>query len=298
MDLRQIQALLTIVETQSLNKAAARLGLSQPALTKSIQRLEETYGVKLFRRDARGMTLTEFGEILRPYAQTAMLSLEQAARQIETLRKGTGARLTIAAAPLLASQLFPAAVVVFNKKRPASHVRIVAQNDGLIEGLANGKYDLVITVIEDSIAVKGLTQHFLFNDRLVLACRTDHPLLKKRRVTPRDLMQYEWVHSESRTWHHRRIERYFEEAGLTLPPATIQSRAPTILKGIIGCSDHITIMTRLGVDPEVVAGTLGFIELHSPLMSRPIGVIWRDNDVLSTDAKSFIEALERAKPRI
>jgi DNA-binding transcriptional LysR family regulator len=244
------------------------------------------------------MTLTQFGEILRPYAQTAMLSLDQAARQIEVLRKGTTASITIAAAPLLASQLFPPAVIAFKKKRSAAQVRIVAQSRGLIEGLLAGDYDVAVTVLEDSIAAKGLTQHFLFNDRLVLTCRADHPLLKKKRVTPQDLMQCKWVHSESQTWHHRRLERYFEEAGLTIPPATIQSRAPTILKGIISCSDHVAVMTRLGVEPEVAAGTLGVIELRSPLMSRPIGVIWRNDNILSSDLQSFITALERTKPRL
>ncbi|HVY56481.1 MAG TPA: LysR family transcriptional regulator, partial [Xanthobacteraceae bacterium] len=90
MDLaRQFQNLLMVIEKGSLGKAAEALHISQPALTKSMRRLEDQLGVPLFYRDARGMRPTVYGEALHAHAQGIAIGIDQALRDIAALRAGS-----------------------------------------------------------------------------------------------------------------------------------------------------------------------------------------------------------------
>jgi DNA-binding transcriptional LysR family regulator len=293
MDIRQFRAFLAVIETGSLNKASQLLHVSQPALTKRIRRMEEQLGVRLFDRGARGMQPTPYAETLRSYAQAATSGMEQVLARIAALKSGTRGTLTVAGAPLTASTLFPEALVALKQERPEFDVRIVSQSRSLREGLLARDYELIATVLDEDASTKGLTQHFLFNDRLVIVARPGHRLLKGKKLTPEILQRCSWVYAEQNTWHRSRLQRYFEEAGLALPVATIECRAPAILKAIVACSDHVGLVTRLGVQAEVSAGVLEMFEIDSPLMARPIGLFWRERDALSPPAKAFIAILER-----
>jgi len=121
--------------------------------------------------------------------------------------------------------------------------------------------------------------------------RPDHPAAKIRKVNPHALSKYKWAMAGADTWHHGRLKLYFEQAGLPLPRAGIQSRDPNILKSVIMVSDHIGVVARLGVEKEIEQGLLKAIDLSSPLMNRPIGIVWRENEVLSPAAQAFIANL-------
>ena len=97
MDLRQFRNVIAVIETGSLGKAAELLHISQPALTKSIQRLEERLGVPLFYRDARGMRPTLYGDAFRAHAQAISIGVSQAVQEIEALKAGSEGIIKIAA---------------------------------------------------------------------------------------------------------------------------------------------------------------------------------------------------------
>ena len=88
MNIRQFKALLAVIETGSLNKAAQQLRVSQPALTKSIQRLEAQLGVRLFARGRSGMRPTPYAEMLRSYAEAATSGLGQVRAKIDAVKSG------------------------------------------------------------------------------------------------------------------------------------------------------------------------------------------------------------------
>lgn len=293
MHIQQLKALLAVIETGSLNKAARQLRISQPALTKGIQRLEAQLGVPLFTRHKSGMQPTPYADMLQSYAQAVTSGLGQVLSKIETAKNGHRSSLAVAGAPLMASILFPKALVRLKQQLPNVQVRVVTQSRNLIEGLFDGDYELAVTALDEKTAAMKLSQHFLFNDRLVIATRPDHPLLKARKVTPELLQRCQWVYSGEQTWHRHRLERYFQDAGIAQPPAEIECRAPAVQKAIIACSDQIGLVTRMGVRADVAAGTLKTFEIDSPLMARPIGFLWKQETTLSAPAKLFIQSVER-----
>src|SRR3954469_18990341 len=104
MDLRHLRNMLAVMEEGSLGKAAQRLNVSQPALTKSIQRLEEHLGVRLFDREVRGMKPTFYAESLKGYAKAACIGMTEAETQIAALRDGTEGIITVAGPPFVMSE--------------------------------------------------------------------------------------------------------------------------------------------------------------------------------------------------
>jgi DNA-binding transcriptional LysR family regulator len=292
MDLRHLRNMLAVMEEGSLGKAAERLNISQPALTKSIQRLEEQLGVRLFERKSRGMEATSYADSLRAYAQSACVGMSEAVKQINALRSGTEGVVTVAGPPLIASELLPDVLVRLSAERPNLQLRVVSQNQELFTSLLDGKFNLVVAMLYNEMPKSGLTKRWLFDDRLVLVMRPDHPAAKLKKVKAQDLLGYKWVFAESSTWHRRRLELYFGQSGLGMPRACIESREPAILKSIIMKSDHIGVVAKLGVEKEIAQGLLTAIEIDSPFMMRPIGIVQRANEMPSPAVTAFIRIIE------
>ena len=292
MDVRHLRNMLAVIEEGSLGRAAQRLNISQPALTKSIQRLEEHLGIPLFERESRGMKPTFFAESLKGYAKAACIGVAEAERQIAALRKGTEGTITIAGPPVIMTELLPEALVRIAQERPRLQVRVVSQNKGLFTELLDGKSSLVIAMLYNEIPKRGLATHWLFDDRLVLAMRPDHPLGRRRKIKPSDLLNQKWVFSENDNWSQRRLKLYFEQDGLALPRAQVETRDPAVTKSFIMISDHIGMLARLGIEREISRGLLKCIEIDSPLMLRPIGIIRRENEPISPAIDFLIRIIE------
>jgi DNA-binding transcriptional LysR family regulator len=284
--------MLAVMEEGSLGKAADKLHISQPALTKSIQRLEEQLGVKLFERKARGMEATSYAESLSAYAQSACVGMTEAIKEIKALKNGTEGVITVAGPPMIASELLPDVAVRLAAERPNLQLRIVSQNQELFTDLLAGKFTLVVAMLYNEMPKLGLTKRWLFDDRLVLVMRPDHPAAKLKKLKPQDLLSYTWAFSDNDTWHRRRLELYFEQFGLGMPRASIESREPAILKSVIMKSDHVGVLARIGVEREIEQGLLKAVEIDSPFMMRPIGIVRRENDLPSPAVNAFVRILE------
>jgi DNA-binding transcriptional LysR family regulator len=292
MDIRHLRNMLAVMEEGSLGKAAQRLHISQAALTKSIQRLEEQLGVRLFDREARGMKPTFYADSLRGYAKAACIGMAEAESQIASLRNGTEGVITVAGPPLIVTEFLPQVLVKLSEERPKLQVRVVGQNRELFTDLLEGHFNLVVAMLYDELPKQGLSKQWLFDDRLVLVMRPDHPLARRRKVKPSDLIDQKWVVGDSDTWSQHRLRLYFEQAGLTLPRARFESRNPEVLKSIIMISDHIGMIARLGVEKELANGLLKAIEIDSPFLLRPIGIVRRESDPISPAVKSFVRIIE------
>jgi DNA-binding transcriptional LysR family regulator len=280
MDLRHLRNMLAVIEEGSLGKASVRLNVSQPALTKSIQRLEEHLGVRLFERDSRGMKPTLYADSLQGYAKAACAGMVEAEGRIRSLRSGTEGVLKVAAPPLIATEFLPRSLIPLSNERPNLKVEVISQNKNLFVDLLEGQFNIVVAMLYEELPWEGLSKHWLF--------------AKRKGLRIADLLEEKWVFTSGDTWSNRRVRLYFEQNGMTQPRTRIESRNPAVLKSIISISDHVGIISRLGVERELEAGALKAVELDSPLMQRPIGVVRREIEPASPAVKSLIGLLETA----
>ena len=184
----------------------------QPALTKAIQRLEAEVGVRLFTRDRFGMRPTLHAEMLRPCAEAVTSGLTQTLAKIKTSKSGERSSLRVSGAPHKMEVLFPKALVKLKQQLPNLQLRVVTTTRDLIAGLIDGEYDLAVTALDERIGTTKLNRHFLFNDRLVIATRPNHPLSRFKKITPEILKDLQWIYSGEPTWHRRRLD-FFSGGG-------------------------------------------------------------------------------------
>jgi DNA-binding transcriptional LysR family regulator len=277
MDLKQLRNLAAVLDAGSIGKAAAQLHISQPALSKSIRRLEEELGVLLFERDGRGVQPTRYAEGLRDYANSASFGLAQAMADIQALKSGTEGIVSLAGPQAIAEQLFGACAARIVRARPKLQLRITITSTELFSGLVAGQYDLVVAALYEEATEAGLARRLLFDDRFVAIVRPGHKLLALPHPEPRDLASQPWIFGPVGTLHRRRLEQFFNVAGLPLPRAAIECRSTEVIKSIVMATDHLALMSRMGAAAEISDGRLQAIELDSPFLTRPIGILWRQD---------------------
>jgi DNA-binding transcriptional LysR family regulator len=286
----QFRNLLMVIEKGSLGKAAEALRISQPAMTKSIRRLEEQLGVPLFDRGARGMRPTLYGNVLRAHAQGITIGIEQALRDIAALRAGSEGTVRVAAGPIMTNEILVKAVLRLMRDRPKLRINIHTAIGNTDEDLVEGKHDLVLALLPPGDPPSWLAQEPIFDDRVALIARRGHPLVRRKRVDLRDLSKASWVLPAAGHYHRRRLESVFEAERLPYPVPTIECGSTDFIKKIVAESEHLGVIAAMGLVREESA-TLSEVPLNSPLMIRSIGVMWRKNAFLSQPCLLLIRAL-------
>src|SRR5881409_4097748 len=122
MLLAQLEAFSEVARLGNVSRAAETLSVTQPALTARLQGLERELEVDLFVRGARGMTLTDAGRALLPYAQRAIAQVLDGQKAVEDLRSGKVGELVLAAAPAVSTYVLPTVLKAFQTSHP--HVRM------------------------------------------------------------------------------------------------------------------------------------------------------------------------------
>ncbi|ROO34029.1 LysR family transcriptional regulator [Pseudomonas sp. 7SR1] len=170
---RQLRAFILIAETSSFTRTAEQLHLSQPALSYSIRRLEETMGLALLARNTRSVELTPAGEHFLPQARRMLRDMDDAvrdARDTLSLSRGT---LRLGALPTAAASFLPVVIASFQREHPGIRVSVLDGRAGEIMGwVQRGEVDAGITSLPDDLS--GLSFVRLLDDNLVLLAHKDH----------------------------------------------------------------------------------------------------------------------------
>src|SRR5437667_4930543 len=187
--------LLAVSKAGNLSAAARDLSVSQPALTKSVRKLEQQYGAALFDRAARGMVLTPSGAALLTHARLIEAQCRFADAEIEALAHGEAGTIRIGAGPYWGRALVPLAVARLQARFPRLRVDLeVGVNTITLPKLFAGDLDFVMSALPDPTTLPaGIAMEDFGEFHLRVVAGDQHPLHRKRRVTAADLARYAWV---------------------------------------------------------------------------------------------------------
>ncbi|KAA1260204.1 Hydrogen peroxide-inducible genes activator [Rubripirellula obstinata] len=164
--------------------AAESVGMSQPAISRSIARLEEDFGQPLLERGTRQVTLTDAGILLRSRAQQVLSILEDAKAEIND--DGETGRIRVGAIPTIAPYLLPSLLKKFATRFPAAHVGVEEDTtEHLSKRLTHGEIDIAIMALP--ISEKYLQVETLFEEELLLVMPADHALAEKKQIRASDI---------------------------------------------------------------------------------------------------------------
>lgn len=190
MDFDQLRQFLAVARLKNISRAAEAMSISQPAMSRSIQRLEEDFGQALLERRARSVSLTDAGELLQGRAEQIVSILEDTKAQITD--DGRTGRLKLGVIPTIAPYFLPGFLKGFREEFPGAEVVIHEETtDILLAGCKQGEIDLALLALP--IAAKHVDTEELFKEDLLLAMPKGHPLSKKKRIVIEDLQPYPFV---------------------------------------------------------------------------------------------------------
>ena len=299
MELRDIEYFAVVAEHGHLGRAAEALGLSTPALSKSLRRLEEEMQAKLVSRTPKGVELTAEGSALLAHVRPLRLSLHDITQEVADLKKGRSGHLRLGATPAAADNLLPAALGALFAGAPRATVSVTVApgNPSLVASLRNGQQDLILIGLATP-PYEGIMQEHLYDDEFVPYGSGNHRLAKIQRVKIADLAQEAWALPALEGLVHKWLHRVFEDNGLPPPRVTLLGGPMQIRLQAIGSSSLLGIAPRRIVRQAATRLRLTEIPVKGLVWTRQIGVGYRKGAYLSPVARRFIEILKATAKEI
>jgi DNA-binding transcriptional LysR family regulator len=283
-----LRAFVAVVDLEGFHRAAEALNLSQPALSRRIQRLEAAVGAALLERTTRRVALTTVGREFLPLVRRMLDEFDSslfAMRDVGRERRGL---ISLACVPTAAFYFLPSVIARFNEQYPNIRFRILdlSANEGL-ESVARGEVEFGINLLGASDP--ELTFEPLIEDPFVLACRRDHPLAQRRSLSWSDLEGQPLV-AVSRTSGNRiLLDAALVRTGVSLSWSYEVTHLSTSL-GLVEAGLGISVLPQLATPqaehPIIVTRPIG-----NPEVSRTIGVVRRRGGRLAPAAERFLEML-------
>ena len=293
IDLRLLQHASTLARHRNFARAAEALGLSQPALSRSIAGLEATLGVKLFDRTRQGVAPTPFGERLLARGAGLLTDAAELERELRLMQGLDVGVLRVGAGPYPADMCVGRALAGLAMQHPRLRVELTTADwRTVIRALLHAQLDL--GVIELSVAEQDPRLHtepLPWHGGLFF-CRGGHPLLAQPRPTVEQVFRYPFV---STTLPARVARRFYQlaqsgaidpDTGDYLPPIKVDTVA--VAKAIVSASDAVAISPLVLIADEVRAGTLATLPLAEPWLHTQYGFVYLKERSLAPAAHAFI----------
>lgn len=290
MDTQTLKAFLAVAEQQSFSQAAETLHLTQSAVSKRIQQLEQHLNTFLFDRHNRTISLTEAGLSLLPKAQEILNLVADTELVIQSLNKDVSGKLSLATSHHIGLHRLPPVLRRFSASHPQVQLDLRflgSEKAGL--AILQRQVEIALTTLDPQhIDQQTLQIHPLWEDEMVCVCARQHPLATQaNKVTLSDLAAMPAILPEPDTITFKLIERVFSQAGLTL-----NAPMPT------NYLETIKMMVSVGMGWSLLPRTLldeSLVELAWPSdpVRRSLGLIYLKQRTLSNAAKAFIQALLR-----
>lgn len=290
MDIRDLKYISAVVRTRNFGRAAQDLGVTQPAVTKAVQRLEREFDTLLLSRTSKGVVPTDAGLALLKRVRQIEEAVETTQREMSDLAKGSAGHVRIGAGSAMLAQMLPQACSTLLNSLPGITFRIVGDmNDNLFKALRNGDLDLVVSGLP-LVAPDDLVQQPLLKDELTIATRETHPLSQRRNCSFEDLARLRWALPPRPVFSRELLDRSFREHGFSPPSTVIESNSAQLLLETVSRSDLATFQP---VSNLHAASHLKLCQMKPTGVRwmRTIGISYRQSGYLPPVALKVIELL-------
>ena len=276
---------LTLAEHGQVTSAAQALHVSQPTLSRMLQRLEHDLGAELFDRHGKRITLNPRGEVLRDHARRALDELTTAHDRISTLVSPDRGTVRLDFLHSFGPWLVPTLIEEFHRDRPDIVFRLFQGAAGLVvDRVISGRTDLAL--VSPRPLVEDIEWRVLAKQRLALAVHREHRLAGRSRVRLRDIGDEPLITMHPDFGMRRILDELCAAAGFD-PNITFESAELATIGGLVSAGLGVAVMPmqRYQPTPEGIA----MVPLSDPGASRDIGVIWRRNATAPPPVRLFTE---------
>ena len=286
MDTQNLRAFLLVAESGSFSKAAKRLHLTQPAVSKRIAQLEAQLNVSLFDRIGRRISTTEAGEALLPHARAVHLELQAAQQSVRDLAGEVRGRLRLATSHHIGLHRLPPLLSFFSKAFPAVQLDIdFMDSEQAYELTLQGEVELAVVTLAPSSIVNIVTRP-IWLDPLDFMVQEGTQLTRKKALGLKELSQHPAILPGLNTYTGQIVKSLFDQRSLPIQIAITTNYLETI-RMLASVGLGWTVLPRSMRDPS-----LATLPIRGARIERTLGAIHHEGRSLSRAAQAFIEALE------
>lgn len=289
--IRHVQCFLETARLRHVGRAADRLHITQPAVSKAIRELEEALAVRLFERTGRGLALTSAGRLFQQYAQSGMTSLEQAVDGARLNRVRGSTVIQVGALPTVAARLIPHAVEQLLDDRPDAMVRLFAgHNRFLYDRLRSRDLDIVVGRTAEPEQMIGLQFEQLYMERLALVVRPGHTLLGRTDLELRRVLDHTLILPTPEDIIRPTVDRFLIAHGVGAVERRIETVSGDFGRNFVASRDAVWIISLGVVALDLAAGALMELPFDLDETAGPVGMTTRADESAPGITLAFMNA--------
>ncbi|MGU9867035.1 MULTISPECIES: LysR substrate-binding domain-containing protein [Kluyvera] len=294
--LRHLHTFVAVAQQGTLGRAAETLNLSQPALSKTLNELEQLTGTRLFERGRLGAQLTLVGEQFLTHAVKVLDALNTAGQALTRKEGVNNDVVRIGALPTAALGVLPAVIGQFHQQQKDVTLQVATMNNTmLLAALKSGDIDLGIGRMSDPELMTGLNYELLFLESLKLVVRPDHPLLHEN-ITLSRVLEWPVVVSPKGTVPRQNAETLLQSQGCKMPAGCIETLSASLSRQLTVDYNYIWFVPSGAVKDDLRRGVLTALPIATQGQGEPIGILTRVDTPLSAGAQTLLSAVRKSMP--
>ncbi len=292
MNFRDIEYFAVLAEHGHVGRAAEALGLSQPALSVSLRRLEQSMNAKLCKRTPKGVELTDVGQVLLSQVRRLRQTREDVMREIADLSQGRSGNLRIGAhAGVIDNLLGPACCTLLQAAPNVTLSVAVESSDAAVTAIREGRLDLVVNVMPTP-SHQDIAQEHLLDDTIVVFAAANHRLAKRRQVTLDDLDGERWTATAFSAPALPLLSLALQERGRNALRYVVQTSSLTLRDQLVANTDLLGTSSKRLLRQIKARHRVVELPIKEFNVKRSVGVFYRKDAYLSPAARQFIRILK------
>lgn len=295
LSLRQLEVVVQVADVGSFRAAARQLGISQPALSRTLRLAEEALGARLFDRDTRRVTITPAGQELLTIARRVLRDFDSALGELGHFMQGYRGRVSVVALPSMSVAILPPAIAAFGEHHPQVEFtlkELAAQ--ALLEAVEQGEADLGLCA--KPAPDQRLRYQPLLEDPMMLVCREDDPLAVRPQATWSVFADRRYVGVQGGSSIRPIVDGVFVRKKIAAN-AAIEAPSVAACCALVKQGVGIAVLPRLSLALTDMRGLM-CIPLTQPAAARSLGIVTRIGRTLSPASTAFIKALNDLSPSV
>jgi len=289
--LRDLHVLLAVEQCGSMVKAAERLAVSQPVVSKVISDLERTLGVTLIERTRNGTKPTQYGIALLRRGVAVFDELRQGVSEIQFLLNPNAGEVRIGAADPMVAGLLPAVIDRVTREHPevTFHLMVAEAVLHQTRELRARHVDFIIGRLPRAIeAEDDLHAEILYAEPVLIAAGAESPLARRRRLQLRELIDEPWCLPRPDSYVGSFVAEMFKAAGLPLPRRRVVCGSIQINNALLATGRYLAIYPGSLVRLSAKRLRIRVLPVDLPIQSSPVGIVTIKNRRLSPVAEMFV----------
>ncbi|HYE01158.1 MAG TPA: LysR family transcriptional regulator [Alphaproteobacteria bacterium] len=291
LTLRQVSYFIAVAEAGTVSGAAAALGISQSAITEAVKALEERTGSALFKRHARGVSLTSHGHRFLRHAHRILATVADAEHALTTRPEGLAGSLNLGVTSLVSGYFLAELLARFRRVFPDVAVRVVEEERPYVEHLmVNGELDLAVMLVSNLEDRAALEAEVVVRSRNRVWMAPDHPLMKDEAVTLQALAAEPLI-TLTIDEMAQTTRAYWRRAALQ-PNVVLRTASVEAVRSLVATGAGVAVMPDMAYRPWSLEGArVEARHVADPLPTIDVGLAWRRGSPMTETARTFLSLL-------